>query len=248
MKEPETPPRNRSLNRREFATAISAGAIGTSIRIPAQPQPAKPREVFLLANFHPASSGWLTTFSRERVYCVTSYLNQLDRVRDDPSYKFLLSEVNNFAIRVSHESPRIDFETELNDIPDYTVVVAEFPLAGDCPEALRCEAGHIELRMVECLGHSGTARIKLMLPHKQAILTDLIGREKSVLAKSDIYTVDLKPQQTATIHSATETTLLEAEAITEWDRFVPEQKLPALHKYNPSLVGHPPFGNASNTF
>jgi alpha-mannosidase len=292
------------------------------------------------------------------------------------------------VIRLYHESPRIDFETELNDIPDYTVVVAEFPLAGDVPEirrgipygfshgawsrpdpnlhgwtkgivpavrwidfglsagggfsifdrgatgreidgstpilhllnaetqyhgypnswlsgagkhlvsyalypheeswdearvphmaweyncppivvescaaqesrsiletsdnviveALRCETGHIELRMVECLGHSGTASIKLMLPNKQAIVTDLIGREQSVLTKSEIYTIDLKPQQIATIHFATETTLPEAEAVTEWDRFVPDQKLPALHKYNPALVGHPPFGNASNTF
>jgi hypothetical protein len=30
--------------------------------------------------------------------------------------------------------PRIDFETELNDIPDLTVVVAEFPLAADVDE------------------------------------------------------------------------------------------------------------------
>jgi alpha-mannosidase len=291
-------------------------------------------------------------------------------------------------IRLYHECPRIDFETELNDIPDYTVVVAEFPLLGDVSEirrgipygfshgawsrpdptlhgwtkgivpavrwidfglsgrggfsifdrgatgreidgstpiihllnaenqyhgypnswlsgagkhlvsyalypheepweqarvpqmawefnclpiavencaaqkprsiletsdnviveAIRCETGHIELRMVECLGYPGTARIKLMLPHEHAVLTDLIGREQSVLTKSDIYSVDLRPQQIVTLHFATESILPEAEAVTEWDRFVPEQKLPELHKYNPALVGHPPFGNASNTF
>ena len=33
--------------------------------------------------------------------------------------------------------PRIDFETELNDIPDLTVVVAEFPLAADVEEVRR---------------------------------------------------------------------------------------------------------------
>ena len=33
--------------------------------------------------------------------------------------------------------PRIDFETELNDIPDLTVVVAEFPLAADVDEVRR---------------------------------------------------------------------------------------------------------------
>ena len=43
-------------------------------------------------------------------------------------------------VRLYHESPRIDFETELNDIPNYTVVVAEFPLAMDicrCGAAFR---------------------------------------------------------------------------------------------------------------
>ena len=292
------------------------------------------------------------------------------------------------VIRLYHESPRIDFETELNDVPDYALVVAEFPLAGDVPEvrrgipygfshgawskpdpdlhgwtkgivpavrwidfglsagggvsifdrgatgreidgstpvihllnaeneyhgypnswlsgagkhlvsyalypheeswekarvpnaaweyncapiavqscavqeprsiletsdnviveALRCETGHIELRMVECLGKSGKATVKLMLPHQRAVLTDLTGREQSVLPKSEIYTIDLKPQQIVTIHFKTETILQEAEAVTEWDRFVPEQKLATLHKYDPALVGHPPFGNASNTF
>jgi len=292
------------------------------------------------------------------------------------------------TVRLYHESSRIDFETELNDIPDYTVVVAEFPLSADVPEirrgipygfshgawskpdpnlhgwtkgivpavrwidyglsagggvsifdrgatgreingstpivyllnaqnkyhgyanpwlsgegkhlisyalcpheenwgearipqmaweyncppillgnnavqeprsiletsdnviveALRCESGHLELRMVECLGYSGIATIKLMLPHKRATITDLTGRELSELSKSEIYKIDVKPQQIVTVHFETATTLPEAEAVTKWDRFVPEQKLPALHKYNPALVGHPPFGNASNTF
>ncbi len=87
-----------------------------------------------------------------------------------------------------------------------------------------------------------------MLPHKRAIITDLTGRELSELSKSEIYKIDVKPQQIVTVHFETATTLPEAEAVTKWDRFVPEQKLPALHKYNPALVGHPPFGNASNTF
>ena len=41
------------------------------------------------------------------------------------------------TIRFYHNSPRIDFETEINDIPDYTVVIAEFPLAGDVVEVRR---------------------------------------------------------------------------------------------------------------
>ncbi|MEI7808891.1 MAG: glycosyl hydrolase-related protein, partial [Verrucomicrobiota bacterium] len=35
------------------------------------------------------------------------------------------------------DDPRIDFETELNDIPDRTIVVAEFPLAGSVREVRR---------------------------------------------------------------------------------------------------------------
>lgn len=292
------------------------------------------------------------------------------------------------VVRLYHESPRIDFETELNDIPDYTVVVAEFPLAPEIPEirrgipygfshgawskpnpnlhgwtkgivpavrwidygfsggggfalfdrgatgreidgstpvihllnaenkyhgypnawisgegkhlvpyaiypheepweearipqaaweyncppilvgnhgvreprsiletsdnaiveALRCEAGHIEVRLVECLGNAGTATVRLMLPHKRASLTDLTGRERSELPKSETYRIDLKPQQIVTLHFETESALPEAEAVTQWDRFVPAGKLPALHKYSAALIGHPPFGNPGNSF
>jgi alpha-mannosidase len=53
------------------------------------------RDVYIVPNFHPASCGWLTTFSRERVYCANSYLTHLDRVDTDPHYAFVLSEVNN---------------------------------------------------------------------------------------------------------------------------------------------------------
>jgi hypothetical protein len=41
------------------------------------------------------------------------------------------------TVRFYRDYPRIDFETELNDIPDRTVVVAEFPLAGAISEARR---------------------------------------------------------------------------------------------------------------
>lgn len=115
-------------------------------------------------------------------------------------------------------------------------------------EALRCETGYIELRMVECQGRSGTASVKLMAPHQGAFLTDLAGRKLSEFSSSETYQIDLKPQQIVTVHFETGSTLPEAEAVTKWDRFVPEEKLAALHTYDPALVGHPPFGNPSNTF
>jgi alpha-mannosidase len=65
------------------------------------------RPVFIVPNFHPASCGWLTTFSKERVYCANSYLNHLDRVRDDPQYEFVMSEVNNVIAIMNFQPARI---------------------------------------------------------------------------------------------------------------------------------------------
>jgi alpha-mannosidase len=95
------------LNRREFMAAISAAAIGVAVEGVAQTGGSGPRKVFLVPNFHPASCGWLTTFSRERVYCANSYLDHLDRVRDDPHYAFVLSEVNNIIAIMNFQPERI---------------------------------------------------------------------------------------------------------------------------------------------
>ena len=61
-----------------------------------------------MPNFHPASCGWLTNFSKERVYCANSYLDHLDRVRDDPNYKFVLSEVDNLIAIMNFTPERIE--------------------------------------------------------------------------------------------------------------------------------------------
>src|SRR5580692_4221192 len=98
---------NYLLNRREFVAALTAATVGVAVKAGAQSVPAGPRSVFLVPNFHPASCGWLTTFSRERVYCANSYLDQLDRVRDDPHYAFVLSEVNNLIAIMNFQPGRI---------------------------------------------------------------------------------------------------------------------------------------------
>jgi len=41
------------------------------------------------------------------------------------------------VVRFYEDHPRIDFETELNDVPNYTVVVSEFPLTEDVIEVRR---------------------------------------------------------------------------------------------------------------
>src|SRR4051812_22278823 len=83
------------LTRRGFVRTLAAAAVLNSSVANAEPDKSSKRKVYLVPNFHPASCGWLTTFSKERVYCANSYLNHLDRVRDDPHYEFVMSEVNN---------------------------------------------------------------------------------------------------------------------------------------------------------
>lgn len=83
--------------RREFLAVAGGAAVAW-----AQPGPA----VFVVPNFHPASCGWLTNFSKERVYCANSYFDHLDRVRDDAEYAFVLSEVNNLVAMMNFRPER----------------------------------------------------------------------------------------------------------------------------------------------
>jgi alpha-mannosidase len=64
--------------------------------------------VLVVPNFHPASCGWLADFSTERNYCAYSYLDHLDRVRDDAHYRFALSEVNNIMAIMEFEPARVE--------------------------------------------------------------------------------------------------------------------------------------------
>ena len=91
------------VTRRSFvAAAVGAAALE------GQPKAAgAKRTVYVVPNFHPASCGWLTTFSKERVFCTNSYLDHLDRVRDDPNYAFVLSEVNNLIAIMNFRPERI---------------------------------------------------------------------------------------------------------------------------------------------
>ncbi len=67
-----------------------------------------PRRIWIVPNFHPASCGWLTNFSKERVYCANSYFDHLDRVREDPRYCFVLSECNNLMAMMNFQPGRME--------------------------------------------------------------------------------------------------------------------------------------------
>jgi len=66
-----------------------------------------PKTVYLVPNFHPACCGWLTDWSTERNYCANTYLDHLDRVRDDVHYAFALSEVPNMIAILNFHPDRI---------------------------------------------------------------------------------------------------------------------------------------------
>jgi alpha-mannosidase len=110
-------------------------------------------------------------------------------------------------------------------------------------EALRREGDHIELRLVECMGMPGTANIKVLFPHRNALLTDLVGGDRSNLPKAAIYKLPVRAQQIVTMHLETSSSVPIPPATTSWDSFVPAAKLTALHAYDPNLKGHPPFGD-----
>ncbi len=104
-------PRSRQgVSRRDFLLGVATGAVyavAENARGMNPPGEPTPRDVYLVPNFHPASCGWLTNFSKERVYCANSYLDHLDRVRTDPHYKFVLSEVNNMIAIMNFAPERI---------------------------------------------------------------------------------------------------------------------------------------------
>jgi alpha-mannosidase len=101
----------RSISRRKFLASVAGGSIAGLTSASCGERPRRtveaPAEVFLVPNFHPASCGWLDTFSEERVYCCNSYLDHLDRVRDDPTYKFVLSECDNIIAIMNFQPQRI---------------------------------------------------------------------------------------------------------------------------------------------
>ncbi len=71
-------------------------------------RPILPAKVFVVPNFHPASCGWMANWSVERNYCANSYLNHLDRVRDDANYHFVLSECNNMIAIANFQPERFN--------------------------------------------------------------------------------------------------------------------------------------------
>ena len=110
-------------------------------------------------------------------------------------------------------------------------------------QAARREENLLELRLLECFGAAGAAHLKVNLPHTSAFLTDAIGRKQSDLSDGPTYRFSVRPQQIVTVRLQVSSSVPTPAPITAWDPFVPQDKLAALHAYNPATIGHPPLGS-----
>ena len=147
------------------------------------------------------------------------------RSADVPRMAFEFNSPPVLVAGVSHMAARSFLETSEN------LVV----------EAMRREGGHIELRMVECLGYAGTARVRLRLPHSQAVLTDMLGGSPKPLRAGSSYSFPIRPQQIVTMRFLTKAAAEEITLRTKWDDLVPQNKRAMLYEYS-SEKGHPPLG------
>jgi alpha-mannosidase len=108
-------------------------------------------------------------------------------------------------------------------------------------QALRRDDVEIELRLMECLGESGPARIKVNLPHAGVALTNLIGQERRLLEGLGEYTFDVRPQQIVTLRLCASGTVAPVKALRSFDSVIPIDKRQYMRSSrNPRLVGHPP--------
>lgn len=110
-------------------------------------------------------------------------------------------------------------------------------------EVIRREGKEIELRLAECLGKAGNAKVTITLPHISAALTDLLGGHPQPLAGKGSYTFSVRPQQIVTMRFKTDSEVKEIQPLMAWDEMVPPAKRAALNSYLGDKKGHPPKGN-----
>jgi hypothetical protein len=109
-------------------------------------------------------------------------------------------------------------------------------------EVIRREGSEIELRMAECLGKAGNAKVTINLPHTSASLTDLLGGHPQLLNGKGSYSFAVRPQQIVTIRLHTSSSVEQIKPLMAWDEMVPAAKRAALNSYQGDKKGHPPKG------
>ncbi|MBI2929148.1 MAG: alpha-L-fucosidase [Verrucomicrobia bacterium] len=113
-------------------------------------------------------------------------------------------------------------------------------------EAIRREGSEIELRLAECLGRAGTAEVQLDLPHRDAALTDLLGKLAQQLRGGARHSFPIRPQQIVTMRFRTDRAVDDIKPLLSWELLVPEAKRAALSK-RLYRKGHPPRGDELKT-
>lgn len=114
-------------------------------------------------------------------------------------------------------------------------------------ETMRRDGPDLELRLAETTGQAGTARVCLNLPHTAAALTDLVGGRRQPLSGGPAYQFPVKPMQILTLRCRTAEAVADIQPLLTWDELVPPAKRAALHRYDPTLLGHPPVGAEMTT-
>jgi hypothetical protein len=115
-------------------------------------------------------------------------------------------------------------------------------------EALRRVGDEIEMRMVECQGAGGEARVKVNLPHAGAALTNLLGENPKPLQAASAtqtggteYRFDIRPQQIVTLRLKTREAVAPIQALRTTASLIPEHKRQYTLTYrHRDLVGEPP--------
>ena len=110
-------------------------------------------------------------------------------------------------------------------------------------EVIRRDGSEIELRLSECMGSAGIARVTVNLPHLSAALTDLLGGHPQPLKGKGSYTFAIRPQQIITMRLKTQSAVEQIKPLLAWDEMVPQPKRASLNSYLKDKKGHPPKGN-----
>lgn len=76
-----------------FVAATPGQVVASEANVGSQELPEV--KVYIVPGTHGTVTGWLVDFARERSYMLNNYLDHLNRVRDDATYTFALSEVPN---------------------------------------------------------------------------------------------------------------------------------------------------------
>ncbi len=110
-------------------------------------------------------------------------------------------------------------------------------------ESLQRVEDELEIRFVECIGISGTAKIEINLPVLgNPRLTNFMGEGDEILAtNNDQYLIPVRPQQIVTIRVKTQSNVGAIVPLKDWSLLVPEHKRKFLQKYDKTLIGHPPY-------